>query len=219
MRVVQMASDKESKENYNGSGLGKNSAEADNYNLKTTKSYSKLANDSDNEVKQKTASSSSYGPKQKKPNASTDKLREHQQNFTKKATQAFEKVAEHLKGAKIDHKVIIDHHKKNLEALNLANKKAAEVMKSITSLQSQFVKQAFEDFNHIVRGPLKKKSGNDSSNNSDVIKESFHRAVDHAHAVGNLIAGSHKDIKAHVHGRFEEVKEEVKSHFAKHTHH
>ena len=157
------------------------------------------------------------GPASRSHRAGAEKLKEHQQNFTKKAKDVFEKV----KGAAIDHKTVIAHHKKNLEVLNHAHKKTAEVMKSIANLQSQFVKQTFADLNSIMRGAMTKKPGQpaDLSAHTDTIKNSFHRAVEHAHSVSSMISDSHKEIHAHVHERMEEGKEEVKAHIAKHTRH
>ena len=45
----------------------------------------------------------------------------------------------------LDKEAMMNSHKKNMEALTEANKMAIEVMKSLAHLQSQYVKQTFED--------------------------------------------------------------------------
>lgn len=78
-------------------------------------------------------------------------------NFTKKAKEAFEKLSKHVKRRAVEHNTVIEHHKKNLEALRCAHKKNAEVMKSINTLHGQFAKQTFADLNSMVRGMMTKK--------------------------------------------------------------
>ncbi len=157
-------------------------------------------------------------PASQSQHAAADKLKEHQQNFTKKAKDAFAKTH---KGAAVDHKVLIAHHKKNLEVLGHTNKKAAEVMKSIANLQSHFVKQTFADLNSMMRGMMTKKSDQpaDASTHAEMMKGSFQRAVDHAHSVSSMISHSHKEIHARVSDRVEEGKAEVKAHIKQSTHH
>jgi len=144
-------------------------------------------------------------------------FREHQENFTKAAKEAFVKAAKHVNGSKVNHKAIIEHHKKNLEVLNQASKKATEVMKSIANLQSQFVKQTFEDLNAMVRGAMSQKPDKnpDFSEPVEMMKNSFQRAVSHAKNEGSMISNSHKEIHARMHERMEEGKEEIKDHLTK----
>lgn len=163
----------------------------------------------------------SMGPKSPSSNATSEKLKEHQQNFAKSAKEAFEKISKHAKDIKVDHKALVENHKKNLKVLNEANKKAAEVMKSVSALQSQFAKQTFEDLNTMMRGMMTKKPGEPVNPlaHAETIKNSFQRAIDHAHHVSSLLSKSGKEIHATMHERMEEGKEEVKAHMAKHTHH
>lgn len=158
----------------------------------------------------------------KSKNEAAEKLKDLHQKFTKAAKESFENFTQHAKDAKVDHKALIESHQKNLRVLNEANKKAAEVMKSIASLQSQFVKQTFEDFNAMMRGMMTQKAGEpiDFSAHSETLKNTFERTLDHAHKVGNVLSKSGKEIYSNVQDRMEEGKDELKAHLDKHrTHH
>ena len=169
------------------------------------------------------SSKASIGPDSHSSSKASEKLKEHQQNFAKSAKEAFEKISKHAKDVKVDHKTLIEGHKKNLKVLNETNKKAAEVMKSVSALQSQFAKQTFEDLNMMMRNMMTKKAGKpiDPREHAETLKNSFQRAVDHAQHVSSLLSKSGKEIHANLHERLEEGKEEVKAHMAKHqtTHH
>jgi hypothetical protein len=176
--------------------------------VKSSKTKEKINGDS---------SDASMGPEVRSNNATTDKLKEHQQNFTKAAKETFEKISKHAKNSKVDHKALIESHKKNLKVLSNAHKKTAEVMKSIATLQSQFVKQTFEDLNTVMRSAMTQKAGKpiDLSGHTDTMKNSLHRAVDHAQNISSMLSSSGKEIHASVHERMEESKEEIKAHMAK----
>ena len=49
---------------------------------------------------------------------------------------------------------LIEHHKKNLDALSDAQKMAVEVIKNIAQLQTQFVRQTFEEMHASMRQVL-----------------------------------------------------------------
>lgn len=146
---------------------------------------------------------------------------EQQHKYTQTAKEAFEKFSDHLKSLKPDHAKVMDNHKKNLEALNDANKMAAEVMKSLASLQNQFVKQTFEDLNAMMRSMMTQKPGQpaDLSVHSEIMQGSLQRAMDHAKNVSSVLSSSGQEIHARVNQRFDEVKEVVKEHIAKHQKH
>ena len=147
--------------------------------------------------------------------------KEHQHKYTQSAKDAFEKFSSHAHTLKPDHAATIASHKKNLEALNDANKMAADVMKSIANLQSQFVKQTFEDLNSMMRGLMTQKPGQpiDLVAHSESVKNSFQRTMEHAKSVGGVLSSSGKEIHARMHGRLDEAKEELKEHVSKYKKH
>ena len=179
-------------------------------------------NGNSTEASKEQAKKAAMGPASRSKSDVAEKLKEHQQNYTKAAKEAFEKVSKHAKDAKVDHKALIESHQKNLKVLHEAHKKTAEVMKSIATLQSQFVKQTFEDLNSMMRGAITHKVGEpvDINAHKESMKNSFQRVVDHAQQVGSIMSKSGKEIHATMHERVEEGKDELKAHLDKHrTHH
>lgn len=147
--------------------------------------------------------------------------KEQQHKYTQTAKDMFEKFSEHTKFSKHDHEKVIEHHKKNLEALNHAHKMTAEVLKSLAGMQSDFVKKTFEDMNTMMRSAMTQKPGQpiDMSAQSESMMNSFHRAAEHAKNMGSVLSNSGKEIHAKMQDRFEEAKEEIKTHMAKHSKH
>ena len=148
--------------------------------------------------------------------------REHQQKYSQTAKDMFAKIHEHAyKIPKVDHEAVLVGHKKNLEALTDANKMAVEVMKSISELQGQFVRQTFEDMNTMIRENMSYKPGEkkDFSVSADSFKNSIQKAVEHAGKVGEVLKKSGSEIHAHLKNHMEEHKATMHEHFAKYSKH
>lgn len=146
---------------------------------------------------------------------------EQQHKYTQTAKDMFEKFSEHAKALKPDHAKVMEHHKKNLESISHAHKMTAEVLKSLASMHGDFVKKTFEDMNTMMRVAMTQKPGQptDMSAHSEIMKNSFQRATEHAKNMGSVLASSGKEIHAKTKERFEDVKEEIKAHVAKHSKH
>lgn len=73
----------------------------------------------------------------------------------------------------------------------------------------------------MMRGAMTQKPGQpiDLSAHSEVMKNSMQRAAEHAKNVGSMLSSSGKEIHAKVKERFEEAKEDIKEHVAKHSKH
>jgi phasin family protein len=111
----------------------------------------------------------------------------------------------------IDRDELINNHRKNLEAMNDASKMAMDVMKTITTLQSQYIKQTFDDFTAIIREISQKPLSADSlKNQSSRLKESVSKAVDHTSTLANIIVKSngefYKKMQNNMNESFEEMK-------------
>lgn len=147
--------------------------------------------------------------------------KEQQHKYTQTAKDMFEKFSDHAKSSKHDHAKVMEHHKKNLESIHHAHKMTAEVLKSLASMHGDFVKKTFEDMNAMMRGTMTQKPGQpiDMSAHSEVMKNSMQRAAEHAKSMGSVLSSSGKEIHAKAKERFEEAKEEIKTHVAKHTKH
>lgn len=99
-----------------------------------------------------------------------------------------------MKVPQIDKDAILANHRKNLEALTEANRMAADVMQSISQLQSQYVKKTFDDFNKMFSMAIAKKSEDSFVKTAQQAKDGISNAVDHTAKVANMISKSSKDI-------------------------
>lgn len=132
------------------------------------------------------------------------------------AQNPFESIQDKMKslGSKIpqlDKEAMMNSHKKNLEALTEANKMAVEVMKSITQLQSQYVKQTFEDMSSIMKdmlsnAPMSKES---VSKHSIHLKDQATKAFEHTTNISATLAKSQKEIFDLMHSRYHESAQEA----------
>lgn len=148
--------------------------------------------------------------------------KEQQQKYAQTAKNMFEKFKDHsAKAPKVDHEAVMASHKKNLDALSDASKMAVEVMKSISQLQGQFVRQTFEDLNKMIRDNMSHKPGEqvNFAASADSMKNSMQKAVEHAGKVGDILKSSGGHIHAHLKNHVEEHLSEMHNHFAKHSKH
>jgi len=151
---------------------------------------------------------------------STD-WKEQQHKYAQTAKDMFEKFSNFTKTSKPNHEKTLENHKKNLEALSDANKIAADVVKSLAKMQSDFIKQTFEDVNAILRNVMTQKPGQpiNLSQYSDVMKNPMQRTAEHAKKVGSALSNSGKEIHARVKNRAEEASEDIKAHVSKYGKH
>lgn len=127
----------------------------------------------------------------------------------------FQKVQENLKDLtskipSLDKEAMMRSHKKNMEALTEANKMAIEVMKTIANMQSQYVKQTFEDISSIMRDalshpPASKEAVEKHSTHTKVQAE---KAFEHGSNITATLAKSQKEIFDLMHNRYHEGAQE-----------
>ncbi len=146
----------------------------------------------------------------KKSNGSTA-WGELQREYSQTAKGMFERISNQMKSTKHYQATAVENHKKKLARLKV--NVVVDVVKSIASLQSQFVEQTFEDINAITRGFISKKPGKtaDSFVHLDVMKGSLQRAMEHADNVESIFSNSRKEICDRMNDRFDEVKKKMKS--------
>jgi len=122
-----------------------------------------------------------------------------------------------------EREAIISNHKKNLDALTEANKTALEVMKNITKLQAEYMRQTFEDFAGIMKHVMK--SGPQAnphdvwSHNSDKIKAQVCRAAEHNKSMAEAIANTQTKIYEIFHDRVTDASKEIAERHKKKTTH
>lgn len=128
----------------------------------------------------------------------------------------FQKVQESMKEftnkmPSLDKEAMMSSHKKNMEALTEANKMAIEVMKSIAQLQTQYVKQTFEDMSSIMKDAL----AHPPASKEAVAKHSMHaktqaeKAFEHGSNITATLAKSQKEIFDLMHNRYHEGAQEL----------
>lgn len=128
----------------------------------------------------------------------------------------FQKVQENIKDfankmPSLDKEAIMRSHKKNMEALTEANKMAIEVMKSIAQLQSQYVKQTFEDMSLIMKDALAHPpaSKEAAEKHSMHAKAQAEKAFEHGSSITATLAKSQKEIFDLMHSRYHEGAQEL----------
>jgi len=131
-------------------------------------------------------------------------------NFMQNPTNAFK---EATKRSGFDQATVFDAHRKNMETLNEANKMAVDVMRQITELQGQFMRQTFEDIDEVIRENLSFKSMNPQeqiAKNAQRLQTAVQRAMSHAGQISEVMLQSNKDLFKNVQNRFEEGIQEMK---------
>jgi hypothetical protein len=137
------------------------------------------------------------------------KSSEHYMNAAKEMFQTF---ANSCKGPHVDRETLMNNHKKNMEAMNDANKMAVEVLKSIAQLQTQYTRQTFEDMNKIMQ-ELSNSSKNQqwtAPNNASHVRNMMMRAFDHSQDVSNIMAQSNQKLYGNFQDHMNESMENIR---------
>lgn len=130
-------------------------------------------------------------------------MSEMMKNFGEKTMDAFNKES------------LMKSHQSNLEALNEASRMAMDVMKSIATLQSQYIRQTFEDMSKMMKEtmgqPLNENTNPKEvfSNHAGKIKDHVARTFDHTANISNIIAQSQREMLDRMHERYQEGASEV----------
>lgn len=111
----------------------------------------------------------------------------------------------------MDKESMMMSHRKNMEALTEANRMAVEVMKSIAQLQSQYVKQTFEDMTAIMKDTIAHPPASKEAvaKHAGHMKSQVEKAVDHGANVAGAIAKSQKEIFDLMHQRYSDGLSEM----------
>ncbi len=133
---------------------------------------------------------------------------EHQERMMGMAKDFFQ----NPKAPDVNPQQFLASQKKNLETLNEASKTAVDVMKSITQLQGQYMRQAFEDMNAFMRTAMTMSPDQAGAQyQSQKLQESLEKAVDHGKNVASVVAKSGKNIQERIQKRAEESLNEMKA--------
>jgi hypothetical protein len=109
----------------------------------------------------------------------------------------------------MDGNVLMQQHRKNIEALTEANTMAAEVMKSISQLQTSFVKQAFDEMATYMRECTHNLQPTDLSKNAEPMRKQADIMAEHSKNIASMLEQSNRGIYDVFHDRFQESVEEM----------
>ena len=146
-----------------------------------------------------------------KEKASSEKVHEKEKaqekkrsHFANPAAEMFKAFAADMKKPTVDREALMSNHRKNLDAINDANKMAVQVVKMIADLQSQYVRQTFDDMNAMVRelSASKPSADNQWESHASKIKEAMTRAIDHSTSIANVMVKSNSEISGKMKNHF-----------------
>jgi phasin family protein len=112
---------------------------------------------------------------------------------------------------KVDKEEMMKSHRKNIEALSEAHTKAVDVMKSISQLQNEYMKKAFEDFSSSMKDAMKSKGKEAVEKHTTNVKAHLTNAVEHGKTISTTLAKTQKEIFDLMHDRYKEGMDELKS--------
>jgi phasin family protein len=148
--------------------------------------------------------------KKQSAHAANEEARKRDESAAHPAADMF-KAFSQGKSPFFDRDTVIGNHRNNLEAINDANKMAIEVMKSISTLQTQYIRQTFEDFNSMLRElSTTPPSPENWKNQASRMKDSVSKAIDHSSNMANIVVKSNTDIYNQMQNRMNDSFEELK---------
>ena len=146
-----------------------------------------------------------------KPNDSADAKAQREPSSGNPTADMFKAFTQNMKAPQVDRDGMINNHRKNLESINDANKMAIEVMKSISNLQTQYIRQTFEDFNTMLRDMTSTPPSQEQwQNQSSRLKEAMSKAIDHSSSIANIVVKSNADIYSKMQNRMTDSFEGLK---------
>ena len=98
------------------------------------------------------------------------------------------------KSFNFDKEAAFAKQRKNIESLTEANKMAIEVLKSISKLQSQYIRQTFEDMNEMMKDMIKIKTKEDWEKQTDKMKDGMEKATEHGKNLMGILSQSNHSI-------------------------
>jgi phasin family protein len=112
---------------------------------------------------------------------------------------------------KFDKEATMAYYRKNMETLTEANKAAAEVSKTLSKLQMQFMKSMMDDVKSWMKNfEMPQAKDMDMKKTTEKVRENMNRAVDHSVTMAETLTQGQKDIYNKFKKRFEESMEEIK---------
>lgn len=102
-------------------------------------------------------------------------------------------------------------HRKNVEALNTAQQASAEMMRNLMQVNSQYMKQLFEEMNSQARSAMNGSSGHEKLNTqTEAVKGHVDKALRHTREVTEMLNQSTARVLDIYAKRFREYLDEAK---------
>ncbi|CAO4839023.1 MAG: hypothetical protein CNLJKLNK_00894 [Holosporales bacterium] len=166
----------------------------------------------------RSAKTSSSAQKSKRPIpdffAHAKKVQEDVKKFTPFNKDPQEMFKEMPKMSTEDREKILHLHRKNMETLNEANKMAVDVMRQITQMQGQFMRQTFEEIDEVIRENLAYKNvtpQEQMAKNTQRVQNAVQRAVEHSGNMSQIMLKSNQELFKNVQNQFEEGMKEMQA--------
>ncbi len=110
---------------------------------------------------------------------------------------------ETMKKMSMDRESMLASQKKNMESITEASKMAADIMKNLSQLQQQYMKEAFENMSTMMKDMMSHGATQEGwKKHTENLKKHLSHAVDHGATVAAVISKSHKDaytsMKEHI---------------------
>jgi hypothetical protein len=97
-----------------------------------------------------------------------------------------------------DYEQAFNTYRENLNTMSEANRMAMEIMKSIAHIQSQYIKQVFDDFGQMIRENAEAQQtaekGNTSTDPAQHFKKAMNRAFDHSAQIADILINSNHEL-------------------------
>lgn len=95
----------------------------------------------------------------------------------------------------IDNELFLSSYRKNMELINATHQIVAETTKSLMELQTQYMKNAFEQLSEQSKQCLSMGSPEDKAHkHSEMAKETLDQAVEHAREINTILTKSNEKI-------------------------
>lgn len=112
---------------------------------------------------------------------------------------------------KMDKEFFLINQRKTAEAIADVSRMATDVVKAMSSLQSQFMRQSMDDFGMMMKeftaAPM---STETYRNQASRMKDSMHKAMDHSAQMSNIVVKSNSDLYDKFQNHFSDAFEELK---------
>jgi hypothetical protein len=125
--------------------------------------------------------------------------------FTAEALEEMFRQFTRMKTPAFDQEALLNNHKRNMEAIGEASRMAVDVMRSLGEIQTQFMRQAFEDMSALVQQGMTAPLGPNTLNQqTQAMHTTFKRAQDHASNISRVFQKAGQEMQNNTQKQMEE---------------